>query len=143
MAPTEAAATPLPRDETTPPVMKMYLVAMGPRAPRGPVVTAMPRAASGAHRPLGVTPFCGARHPFYRGGGTCKVLAALPRVGPTFPAPAWRLRRRDRPGGRALRLPGGGGVRVATPPVHAATAAGEQGGGHRARGARLGALLQR
>src|SRR5436305_3389144 len=29
MAPTEAAATPLPREETTPPVMKMYLVAMG------------------------------------------------------------------------------------------------------------------
>src|SRR5687768_7535431 len=28
MAPTEAAATPLPREETTPPVMKMYLVAM-------------------------------------------------------------------------------------------------------------------
>src|SRR5688572_2683403 len=29
MAPTEAAATPLPREETTPPVTKMYLVAMG------------------------------------------------------------------------------------------------------------------
>src|ERR1044071_6666598 len=28
MAPTEAAATPLPREDTTPPVMKMYLVAM-------------------------------------------------------------------------------------------------------------------
>ena len=29
IAPTEAAAIPLPRDETTPPVTKMYLVAMG------------------------------------------------------------------------------------------------------------------
>src|ERR671927_496262 len=30
MAPTEEAATPLPSEETTPPVMKMYLVAMNP-----------------------------------------------------------------------------------------------------------------
>jgi hypothetical protein len=28
MAPTDAAATPLPRDDTTPPVTKMYLVAI-------------------------------------------------------------------------------------------------------------------
>src|SRR5688572_26346277 len=36
MAPTEEAATPLPREETTPPVMKMNLVAMrSPLVPSG------------------------------------------------------------------------------------------------------------
>src|SRR3954469_11340809 len=51
--PREAAAMPFPREDTTPPVTKMYLVALGPVVIR-PVLE---RCASGL-RPVGDRPLC-------------------------------------------------------------------------------------